>query len=160
MLNFTDVSIRRGPRLLFAGATFSLFRGEKVGITGENGSGKSSLLALVRGELQPDAGSFEMPPQLAIAHVSQELVATDRQAIEFVLDGDAELRALERAIDARRETQADDGGTSRRTARALRRHRRLRCAQPRRPAHARPGVRIEPMRRARCGRSPAAGACA
>jgi ATP-binding cassette, subfamily F, member 3 len=111
MLNFTDVSIRRGPRLLFAGATFSLFRGEKVAITGENGSGKSSLLSLVRGELQPDAGSFEMPAQLAIAHVSQELLASDRQAIEFVLDGDPELRAIERAIEsATAETQSDDGG--------------------------------------------------
>ena len=51
MLNFSDIAIRRGPRVLFAKATFSLFRGEKVGITGENGSGKSSLLALVRGEV-------------------------------------------------------------------------------------------------------------
>jgi len=111
MLNFTDVAIRRGPRLLFSGATFSLFRGEKVAITGENGSGKSSLLSLVRGELQPDAGTFEMPGQLAIAHVSQELLASDRQAIEFVLDGDPELRAIERAIEsATAETQSDDGG--------------------------------------------------
>jgi ATP-binding cassette, subfamily F, member 3 len=111
MLNFTEVSIRRGPRLLFSGATFSLFRGEKVAITGENGSGKSSLLSLVRGELQPDAGSFEMPAQLAIAHVSQELLASDRQAIEFVLDGDPELRAIEHAIEsATAETQSDDGG--------------------------------------------------
>ncbi|HEU4627499.1 MAG TPA: ATP-binding cassette domain-containing protein [Steroidobacteraceae bacterium] len=98
MLNFTDVAIRRGTRLLFSGATFGLFRGEKVGITGENGSGKSSLLALVRGELQPDAGSFDMPSNLEIAHVSQELEATDQPAIEFVLDGDAELRAIERRI--------------------------------------------------------------
>src|SRR5262249_38922885 len=98
MLSFTDVTIRRGTRVLFSGATFSLFRGEKVGITGENGSGKSSLLALVRGELQPDAGTFEMPSSLAIAHVSQELAATERAAIEFVLDGDAELRSLEGRI--------------------------------------------------------------
>lgn len=98
MLNFTDVTIRRGPRVLFSDATFGLFRGEKVGITGENGSGKSSLLALVRGELQPDAGTFEMPSNLAIAHVSQELLATDAAAIEFVLDGDAELRQIEKAI--------------------------------------------------------------
>ena len=98
MLSFTDVTIRRGPRVLFSSATFSLFRGEKVGITGENGSGKSSLLALVRGELQPDGGTFEMPSSLAVAHVSQELIATERPAIEFVLDGDAELRTLERAI--------------------------------------------------------------
>src|SRR5579864_9056865 len=99
MLNFSDLSLRRGKRLLFSGASFNLFRGEKVGITGANGSGKSSLLALVRGELQPEAGTFEMPPDLAIAHVSQDLDATDRDAIELVLDGDAELRAIERAIE-------------------------------------------------------------
>src|ERR1700749_2922911 len=98
MLNFTDVTIRRGPRVLFSDATFGLFRGEKVGITGENGSGKSSLLSLVRGELQADAGTLEMPSNLEIAHVSQELLATDPAAIEFVLDGDAELRQIEKLI--------------------------------------------------------------
>src|SRR5690348_4174749 len=107
MLNFSDVAIRRGTRLLFSAATFGLFRGEKVGITGENGSGKSSLLALVRGELQPDAGSFDMPSNLEIAHVSQELHASDQQAIEFVLDGDAELRAIERQIA---DAEARDDG--------------------------------------------------
>ncbi|MDB6158616.1 MAG: transporter ATP-binding protein [Gammaproteobacteria bacterium] len=107
MLNFTDVTIRRGPRVLFSGASFGLFRGEKVGITGENGSGKSSLLALVRGELQADAGTFEMPSNLAIAHVSQELLATAQPALEFVLDGDAELRAIETSI-AEAESR-DDG---------------------------------------------------
>jgi ATP-binding cassette subfamily F protein 3 len=107
MLNFTDVTIRRGPRVLFSDATFGLFRGEKVGITGENGSGKSSLLALVRGDLQADAGTFEMPSNLAIAHVSQELAATDAAAIEFVLDGDAELRVIESLIA---EAEAHDDG--------------------------------------------------
>jgi ATP-binding cassette, subfamily F, member 3 len=107
MLNFTDVTIRRGPRVLFSDATFGLFRGEKVGITGENGSGKSSLLALVQGDLQADAGTFEMPSNLAIAHVSQELLATDAAAIEFVLDGDAELRAIETSIA---EAEAHDDG--------------------------------------------------
>jgi len=107
MLNFAGLSLRRGKRLLFTGATFSLFRGEKVGITGENGSGKSSLLALVLGELTPEAGSFDMPSQLAIAHVSQELLASGREAIEFVLDGDAELREIERSLAA--AEQADDG---------------------------------------------------
>ena len=108
MLNFTDVTLRRGTRVLFSAATFSLFRGEKVGITGENGSGKSSLLSLVRAQLQPDAGTFEMPAQLAIAHVSQELMATDRPAIEFVLDGDDELRTLEHAIA---DAEARDHGS-------------------------------------------------
>ncbi len=107
MLNFTDVTLRRGPRALFSEATFSLYRGEKVGITGGNGSGKSSLLSLVRGELQPDAGSFEMRPGLTVAQVSQELVATDQAAIEFVLDGDAQLRSLEREIAA---AEAADNG--------------------------------------------------
>src|SRR4051812_8276397 len=100
MLNFQDVAIRRGPRLLFSEATFGLFRGEKIGITGENGSGKSSLMSLVRGELQPDTGTFEMPGNLEIAHVSQELHATDQHAIEFVLDGDTQLRKIERDIAA------------------------------------------------------------
>jgi ATP-binding cassette subfamily F protein 3 len=107
MLNFSDLVLRRGKRQLFTGATFSLFRGEKVGITGENGSGKSSLLALVRGELTPEAGSFDMPSQLTMAHVSQELAASDREAIDFVLDGDAELREIERALS--RAEAADDG---------------------------------------------------
>ncbi len=107
MLNFTDISLRRGPRLLFSGATFSVFRAEKVGITGANGSGKSSLLSLVRGELQCDHGTLEVPPHLAIASVSQELPATDTPAIDFVLDGDAPLRAIERAIAA--ATARDEG---------------------------------------------------
>src|SRR5579872_4656858 len=107
MLNFADLSLRRGRRVLFSSASFNLFRGEKVGITGENGSGKSSLLALVRGEITPESGSFDMPSNLQLAHVSQELVATDQQALEFVLDGDAELRAVERELSA--AEQADDG---------------------------------------------------
>jgi ATP-binding cassette subfamily F protein 3 len=107
MLNFTDVTLRRGPRVLFADASFGLFRGEKVGITGENGSGKSSLLALVRGVLHPDSGSFDLPTGLAVAHVSQELAATEQAAIEFVLDGDAELRTVERNMAA---AEARDDG--------------------------------------------------
>ena len=107
MLNFSDISIRRGTRLLFEKATFNLYRGEKIGITGENGSGKSTLLALVRGEVAPETGSFDMPGNLAVAHVAQELSASDDPAIEFVLDGDAELRETERQIAA--AEAADDG---------------------------------------------------
>jgi len=107
MLNFSDVAIRRGPRVLFSGATFNLFRGEKVGISGENGTGKSSLLALVRGELAPEAGTFDMPAKLEIAHVSQELHASDEAAIDFVLAGDADLKAIEALM---LEAQARDDG--------------------------------------------------
>ena len=107
MLNFSDISIRRGTRVLFEKATFNLYRGEKVGITGENGSGKSTLLALVRGEVAPEAGSFDMPGNLAVAHVAQELSASGTPAIEFVLDGDPELRAIEQKMAA--AEAADDG---------------------------------------------------
>jgi len=109
MLRFDNLSLRRGTRLLISGGMFTLFRGEKVGITGANGSGKSSLLALVRGELQPDAGTFQMPPNLAIAHVSQDLEATEREAVELVLDGDAEVRAIERAM---RDAERRNDGTA------------------------------------------------
>src|SRR6267154_6898621 len=107
MLNFTDVAVRRGPRLLFAGASFSLFRGEKIGITGENGSGKSTLLELVRGSVHQDSGQFEMPGNLVMAHVAQDIEATEQPAIEFVLDGDPELRSIEAQM--RRATERDDG---------------------------------------------------
>ena len=107
MLNFADISIRRGTRVLFEKATFNLYRGEKAGITGENGSGKSSLLALVRGEVAPETGKFDMPGNLAMAHVAQQLSATDEPAIEFVLNGDPELREVERQLAA--AEAADDG---------------------------------------------------
>ena len=68
------------------------------------------VVRTLRGELQPDAGNFERPSQLVIAHVAQELDATDRLAIEFVMDGDVELRATERAIAA---AEAREAGAAR-----------------------------------------------
>jgi ATP-binding cassette subfamily F protein 3 len=107
MLTFSSLSLRRGTRLLIKDASFTIYRGEKVGIVGKNGTGKSSLLSLMLGELQPDAGNFDKPSQLVLAHVAQELEASDRSAIDFVMDGDEELRATESAM-ARAEA-ADDG---------------------------------------------------
>ncbi len=107
MLNFQNITLRRGGRILFADATFSVFPGQKVGITGANGVGKSSLFALVRGELHADAGEVDLPAQWVIAHVAQESPATDQSAIDYVLDGDEELRALEQAM--RLAEQSDDG---------------------------------------------------
>ncbi|HLS82521.1 MAG TPA: ATP-binding cassette domain-containing protein [Steroidobacter sp.] len=107
MLTFSSLALRRGTRLLISDASFTIHRGEKVGLVGANGCGKSSLLALIMGELQPDAGSFDMPSQLVVAHVAQELEASERAAIEFVMDGDAELRETESAI-AQAEAR-DDG---------------------------------------------------
>ena len=72
--------------------------GQKVGLVGPNGAGKSSVFALVRGELQADAGEVGYPPRWVLSHVAQETPALERPAIEFVIDGDGELREVEAAI--------------------------------------------------------------
>jgi ATP-binding cassette subfamily F protein 3 len=100
MISLRDLALRRGTRVLFEHATLSLFRGEKIGITGANGAGKSSLFALILGELQAEAGDFECPRSLVIASVAQDIPPDPRAAVEFVLDGDRELRALEAAMTA------------------------------------------------------------
>jgi len=107
MLKFRDVTLRRGGRVLFAGANFAVFPGQKVGITGANGTGKSSLFALLQGALHADAGDVEFPAKWIFGHVAQETPAVDQPAIEYVLDGDAELRAIERNI--RDAEHAGDG---------------------------------------------------
>jgi ATP-binding cassette, subfamily F, member 3 len=98
VLSARDLTLRRGPEPLFEQVNFTVFRGNKVGITGANGSGKSSLIAAIRGELAADRGDIEKPSALRIGHVEQEITASDRTAIEFVLDGDAELRSVLAAI--------------------------------------------------------------
>lgn len=98
MLNFKNLSLRRGARVLFSNASFTLHKGEKVGLTGANGVGKSSLFALLRNELHPDEGDFSMPPGLEIAHVAQETPAVACSAIDYVIDGDQELRRLQQQL--------------------------------------------------------------
>ena len=100
MIRLSGVGLRRGPRALFSNATFTLHPGQKVGVTGRNGTGKSSLFALLMGELSTDEGSLELPPGWVIAHVAQETPSTSRTAIEYVVDGDEELRRLQRELDA------------------------------------------------------------
>jgi ATP-binding cassette subfamily F protein 3 len=107
MLSARDLTLRRGADPLFEKVNFTIFRGERVGLTGANGTGKSSLFAALRGELAPDSGDIELPAALSIAHVEQEVSALDRPAIEFVLDGDTEFRRVTAAIeDAERRDAA------------------------------------------------------
>ena len=100
MLSARDLTLRRGPDPLFEKANFTIYKGDRVGLTGANGAGKSSLFAAIQGELGPDLGYIDRPAQLKMAVVEQEITAVERPAIEFVLDGDAELRAVMNAISA------------------------------------------------------------
>ena len=95
MLNFKNISLRRGVRVLFSEASFVIHKGQKVGVTGANGAGKSSLFAMVRGQLHADEGDFSMPPRLEVAHVAQETPTVNSTALDYVLDGDQELRMLQ-----------------------------------------------------------------
>jgi ATP-binding cassette subfamily F protein 3 len=98
MLRISSLTLARGAKRLLEGASLTVFPGHKVGLVGPNGCGKSSLFALIRGEAIADAGSIELPPGWIIAHVAQETPAADSSALDFVLDGDKELRQIERAL--------------------------------------------------------------
>ncbi|HUD42383.1 MAG TPA: ATP-binding cassette domain-containing protein [Dokdonella sp.] len=100
MLRFDHLSLRRGFRLLLNDTTFFIHAGWRVGLTGRNGTGKSSLLALIGGELTPDAGDFSRPREWTLAHVRQETPALARSALDYALDGDAEFRRLEAELAA------------------------------------------------------------
>jgi len=95
MLTLSNLAIRRGTKVLFEQASFKINRGSRVGITGANGCGKSSLFALILNEIQSDAGELTLPVKTVIAHVAQETPATEKSAIDYVLDGDVELRKIQ-----------------------------------------------------------------
>ena len=107
MITLRALTLARGSKTLLEDINLTLHQGQRIGLVGANGAGKSTLFALLRGELHQDAGDLDMPPRLTIAHVAQETPALDRPAIDYVLDGDAELRGVERALVVAEEK--DDG---------------------------------------------------
>ncbi len=98
MIQFRNLTLVRGVRELIAEASVQIHPGWRVGLTGANGSGKSSVFALLRGELQTERGDCDIPATWRIASVAQETPALDTPAIDYVLDGDTELRAMEREL--------------------------------------------------------------
>jgi ATP-binding cassette subfamily F protein 3 len=111
MLKFENVDLLRGGRTVLRDVSLDIHSGAKVGVTGRNGAGKSSLLHLITGDLHADSGGVNVPGSLRIARVAQDLEVTDRIAVEHVLDGDEELRRLEGAL-----REAEEAGDGRRQA--------------------------------------------
>ena len=91
--------------MLFGGMNAVVHAGQKVGLTGANGSGKSSLFAMIQGALEPDTGTISLQQQIKITHVAQETPSSDQSAIDYIIDGDRRIRELEQAIEA----SVDDG---------------------------------------------------
>jgi ATP-binding cassette subfamily F protein 3 len=98
LINLRHLTLARGARVLVADVDLTLHAGERIGVIGANGCGKSTLLDLLAGDLQPDAGDLERPPALRIARVRQETPGVAQPALDYVLDGDSELRGIERDI--------------------------------------------------------------
>jgi ATP-binding cassette subfamily F protein 3 len=108
LIRLSNLTLARGAKRLLEGADLTVHAGHKVGLVGPNGCGKSSLFALLRGELHPDAGDVEIPAAWTIAHVAQETPAVETPAIEAVQDGDRELREVEAALAAAEAAAAVD----------------------------------------------------
>src|SRR3972149_340577 len=108
MIRFSQFSLRRGAKVLLEGADALVNPGERVGLIGANGSGKSSLFSVLRGELHADKGDAEFPAHWRVAHVAQETPALERPAVEYAIDGDANLRNLEKNLfQAERENNGN-----------------------------------------------------
>lgn len=108
MLRLTELSLRRGPRLLLESADLTIHAGWRVGLVGINGTGKSSLFALIQGQLGADTGECRLPPEWTIAHVAQETPPVETSALDYVLDGDTELRCLQAEIDTADDARIAD----------------------------------------------------
>ncbi|MGY2236156.1 ATP-binding cassette domain-containing protein [Pseudomonas gingeri] len=100
MIRLQNLTLQRGPQRLLEDAELTLHAGHKAGLIGANGAGKSSLFALLRGELHPDSGDCFLPADWRIAHMRQEVDTLDRLAVDYVLDGDIRLRQVQHDLAA------------------------------------------------------------
>ena len=98
MIRLQNLTLQRGPQRLLEDAELTLHAGQKAGLIGANGAGKSSLFTLLRGELAPDSGDCYLPADWRIAHMRQEVDTLERIAVDYVLDGDVRLREVQHAL--------------------------------------------------------------
>ncbi len=109
MITLRDITLRRGVKVVLQGANLVLQPGEKVGLIGRNGAGKSSLFALLTHKLQADRGDVEIPPRWRVGEVAQDMPETEQGATDFVLDGDIPLVAAQRQLAAAEAMNGGDG---------------------------------------------------
>ncbi|MBU6501704.1 MAG: ATP-binding cassette domain-containing protein [Burkholderiales bacterium] len=108
MITLRNVTLRRSTKVLLDDASVTLNPGEKVGLVGRNGAGKSSLFALLNGTLHEDAGDYTIPPQWRMGQVAQEMPETDQNATDFVVEGDTALVAAQAEVRAAEATDDYD----------------------------------------------------
>ena len=106
MIRFNQVSLMRGVKPLLEQVDVTLNPGDKIGLIGANGAGKSSLFAMMRGELHPDQGDIDFPAKWRVAYVAQETPPLERAALDYAIDGDVNLRKLQAELE-RLETEPE-----------------------------------------------------
>ena len=107
MIEIKNLTLQRGLKVLLDQAALSLAPGRRVGLIGKNGSGKSSLFALLKGEITADKGDVSIPKHWKTAAVAQETPALDISALDYVLQGDGELQLFQTALH---EAEAKNDG--------------------------------------------------
>ena len=107
MLRLLNLALMRGTRLLYAHANLIASPGERIGLVGPNGCGKSTLFAAILGDLAPEDGELETPPHERIAHVAQSFTVEDISCIDCVLSGHAPLMNAKAALE-RAEASGDE----------------------------------------------------
>jgi len=108
MITLKNVTLRRSAKVLLEGASVTLNPGEKVGLVGRNGAGKSSLFALLNGNLHEDAGEYYIPAQWRMGQVAQDMPETEQSATDFVVEGDTALNAARAEVTAAEATDDYD----------------------------------------------------
>ena len=98
MLNILNMTYLQGGVPLLQQANLQVYANQRIGLVGKNGCGKSTLFRLIRGEINPESGEVSLQSGKTLAYVEQEIENSDQAALEFVLDGDVQLRQLEKIL--------------------------------------------------------------
>ncbi|MES2624961.1 MAG: ATP-binding cassette domain-containing protein [Pseudomonadota bacterium] len=99
MITLQNITLFQGALPLLENTSYSIYQGQKIGVIGRNGCGKSTLFRLLMGELPLDGGELLQPQQLARAQMKQETEASDRSAVDYVVDGHQRYRMIEKQLD-------------------------------------------------------------